>query len=215
MPITFPISTTAFMRTLLIAELSFDDPENVETNITGGGEIMKAELAPQLWSGEATLGKMTDTEARNADVLLSLLRGPAATFFAYDTRRPGPQLDRNGAILGAAAVIINSLPTSREMSLSGLPAAYVLSRGDWLHFNYAGRRALHRVVDVTVTASGTGVTPVFEVQPVVRAGAVTGTSITLIRAACKAVLVAGGVTKGTGARTIYSGMSFRWQQTLR
>lgn len=215
MTISFPMSTAEFMRTLLISELSFDDPENVETNMTGRGEVMKAELAPQLWSGEAIMGKMTDHEARDPDVILSLLRGAGRTFYCYDTRRPGPLLDRTGAILGAAAVVINSLPSTREMSLSGLPSGYVLSRGDWLHFNYGAARALHRVVDVTVTASGGGVTPAFEVQPNVRPGAVAGASVTLIRAACKALLVAGGVTKGTGTKTIFSGMSFRWQQTLR
>ena len=173
MPLTYPLSAAQFMQLMLIADLTFDDPENVETNMTGGGEVMKATLAPQLWSGEARLGNMTDREARDPDVLLSLLRGVGRTFYCYDTRRPGPRLDRTGAILGAAAVVIASLPNTQEMTLSGLPAGYVLSRGDWLAFDYGTapvRRALHRVVNASVTASGGGVTPVFEVQPNIRLG---------------------------------------------
>lgn len=217
MPLTFPLSAAQFMQTLLIEELTFDDPVNVEVNVTGGGEIMRSQLAPQLWVGEARMGIMTRREAASPDVLLSVLRREGATFFAYDTRRAFPQADPTGAILGASAVTVASNPNPREITLAGLPAGYVLTRGDYIAWDYGSptvRRALHRVVDATVTANGTGTTPLFEVSPFVRPGAITGNAM-LIRAACKAVILPDGVSKGSTRRTINTGMSFRLQQTLR
>jgi len=104
---------------------------------------------------------------------------------------------------------------NREISLSGLPANYVLSRGDYLSWTYnGGRRALHRVVE-PVTASAGGVATSFEVTPPVRPGSVTSTPVTLRRASCAAKLRAGTVQKGRSRRTVTDGMSFEFIQTLR
>jgi hypothetical protein len=217
MPLTFPLTAAEFMQQLLIEELRFDDPENVETNLTGGGETMRSQLAPQLWVGEARMGVMTRREMAQPDVLLSVLRRPGASFYAYDTRRAFPLMDPTGTILGGSFVGIAALPNARELSLSSLPPGYVLSRGDYLSFDYgtgAGQRALHRVVDLTVTANGAGVTPLFEVTPLIRSNAILS-GVTLIRASCKAVLVAGSADKGSTTRFMNSGMNFRLIQTLR
>lgn len=217
MPLTFPLTAALFMQTLLIEEVTFDDPVNVEVNTTGGGEIMRSQLAPQLWVGEARMSTMTRREAGSPDVLLSVLRREGATFYAYDTRRTFPQADPTGAILGAATVLVDLNPNPREIRLSGLPAGYVLTRGDYLAWDYGSpttRRALHRVVDATVTASGVGGTSLFEVTPPVRPGVIL-TAVTLIRAACKAVILPDSVSKGSTRRWMNTGMSFRLQQTLR
>lgn len=219
MAVTFPMLTANFFRTLLIKSLKFDTPENVEMNLTAGGEAMRSNLAPSLWSGEVKFGNMTRTEAANAQALLDLLRAPGASFYAYDTRRPGPLFDPTGSILGAATVTINSLVAgNRELKLQGLPAGYRLACGDYLAFDYGTtpvRRALHRVVNPLVTAAGTGITPNIEVTPPLRAGAAVGAAVTLVKAACKAVIVPGSIDTGTTARSMNDGMAFKFQQSLR
>lgn len=219
MALSFPLSTANFMDLLQVQQMRMDTPEQVEVNQTGGGEILRADLAPMLWKGEVRLGVQTRKEAADADVLLDLLRPAGRSFYAYDTRRPAPLLDPKGLILGANTPTIHSLVAGgRELRLQGLPVGYVLSRGDYLAFDYGTapiRRALHRVVDKTVTAAGTGITPVFEVSPPIRAGASAATWVQLIKPSCKAVIIPGSVDKGTSLRVITRDMTFQFQQTLR
>lgn len=218
MAYAFPLSVAEFMAVLPVSEVSFDTPEQVEVNQTGGGEILSADLGPMLWQGEVRLGTALRVEAAEADALIDILRPPGRTFYAYDTRRPAPLADPSGAILGASTPTIASLITgNRELTLAGLPAWYVLSRGDYLAFDYGSpsRRALHKVVSVQAQANGAGTTPAFEVTPMLRPGASVGAAVTLIRAACKARLVPGSVSKGTSFSTVTRDMSFRFIQTLR
>lgn len=216
MAFTFPLSIAQFMDLLPISEISFNAPAQQQIAQTAGGEIMSAELGPQLWRGQITLGRMTSDEARHPDVLLDLLAKGGRTFLAYDTRHPAPQLDPTGAILGAAAPTIHTLSAnSRDMRLTDLPAAYKLKRGDYLAFDYGGRRALHRVASTTVTADGAGTTPLFEVIPMIRPGALVGTGVTLVKAACRAKLIPGQIDHGRGKAWIAEGMSFQFIQTLK
>lgn len=215
--LTFPLSLEAFFGALPVAEITFDAPPQVEMAQTGGGEQLVAETGPQLWTGSVRLGLMTRAEAATPDVLLDLLRRPGASFYACDTRRPAPLADPAGTFLGATVPTIASLGTdAREIKLTGLPAFYVLSRGDYLSWAYnSGRQALHRVVDAAVNASAGGITPAFEVTPPVRAGVTVATPVTLLRAACKAVIRPGTVAKGTSWQTVTEGMTFDFVQTLR
>lgn len=218
MAYSFPLSVADFMRALPIAEISFDAPEQIEVNQTAGGEIITADLAPMLWQGDVRLGTMTHAEASHADVMLDLLRPAGRMFYAYDTRRPAPLADPAGLILGSTVPTIASLISgNRELTLAGLPAWYVLSRGDYLAFDYGtpSRRALHKVVTEQVQAGSTGTTGAIEVTPMIRPGASTGASVTLVRASCLARLVPNTVSKGQSIRTITRDASFRFIQSLR
>lgn len=155
-------------------------------------------------------------EAGRPEVLIDILRQAGRSFLVYDTRRPAPLLDPNGTILGAATPTIHTLSADpRELRITGLPASYVLSPGDYLSFTYGTnpvRYALHRVVATTTAVAG--LTPLFEVTPAIRSGAVTGAAITLIKAHCKAVILAGSVETGSGRRTITEGIGFGYVQSL-
>ena len=148
--------------------------------------------------------------------MISLLRGAGRNFLAYDTRRPRPVSDPTGSILGASSPLLDTLNVNnRDLRISGLPAAYVLKQGDYLGFSYgSGRRALHRVVPTTVTASGAGLTPLFEVVPMIRPGAVVATAVTLIKPVIKATVDPGSVNRGVTGAWVTTGASFRFSQTL-
>lgn len=217
MVLSFPLPIDDFFARLPVAEMAFRAPPQVVINQTGGGEILAADIGPMLWTGNVTLGRMLGLETATPDVLLDLLGPAGRSFWAYDTRRPAPVADPQGLVLGLASPVIASLPNAREMSLSGLPGWYVLTRGDYLAFDYGtpSRRALHRVVDTVVEANASGTTPAFEVTPMIRPGAITGAAVTLVRAACKARLIPGSVEKGITRNSVTEGMSFAFTQTLR
>ncbi|NTT86926.1 hypothetical protein [Tabrizicola fusiformis] len=213
--LSFPLSIANFFGLLPISQISFDTPEQVVVNRTAGGEILDADVGPMLWTGTVALGRLTRSEAASPDVLLDVLRPAGRTFYAYDTRRPGPLLDTSGTILGAAVPLIASVPSARELSLSGLPVGYQLSRGDYLAFDYGSpaRRALHRLVG-SATANGSGVTPAFEITPMLRPGATVGATVTLVKAACRARLVPGQTSKGQSRSVITEGITFQFIQSL-
>ncbi len=215
MTMTFPLVPGEFWARLPIATMSLDADTPVEFSRTAAGRAWTSDLGDPLYVGKVTLGRMTEAERRDVEVLLDILRPAARPFYAYDSRGRWPKADPRGRILGTAAPIIASIPSARELTLSGLPARYLLSRGDYLAFDLSGgRRALHHVVDAVVTASSAGVTPAFEVFPPLQASAAPGAAVTLVDAACKAILKPGGVTKGTSRHTITEGATFEFIQTL-
>jgi len=220
MALSFPLPLATFADTLLVAEASCYLPEQIVQSRTAGGEQLTADMGERLWTGRITLGPMTRTEFGRPDVLISLLRQAGRPFLMYDRRRPNPLADPNGTILGAASVTILALGGDpRELSLAGLPAGYTLSAGDYLSFAYTTlsvtRQALHRVVETTVVANGSGQTPLFEVHPPIRPGAAAAAAVTLRKPFCKAVMVAGAASEATGRNTLYEGLSFDWVQSLR
>lgn len=219
MALTFPLPRATFIDTLLAERVTCDLPELVEQSRTAGGEQLMADMGERLWTGRIDLGKMVRSEVGRPETLIQVVK-QGRTFEVYDRRRPNPLLDPNGTILGAASVTILALGADpREVSLSGLPAGYTLSSGDYMSFAYTSlsvtRQALHRVVDTTVVANGLGQTPLFEVVPAIRPGATATTAVTLIKPFCRAVMVAGSAAPSGGRSTLYEGLGFDWVQSLR
>ncbi len=162
---------------------------------------------------------MRPSRCRDALTLIDVLRQGGRTFEAYDIRRPWPRADFRGVLLGAAQPqILELAANNRQLRVSGLPTGYQLKRGDYIGWGYATgpvRRALHKVVDISVAADVTGRTAMFEVIPNIREGAQIGAAVSLIRPWCTAIIVPGSVTTGTAAATLTEGASFRFRQTLR
>jgi hypothetical protein len=150
-------------------------------------------------------------------VLIGLMDQPGATFLCHDRRQIGPASDPTGSGLGSRTVTIHSVASNlRELRLTGLPSGYVLSAGDMLGFQYGSspvRYALHRIV-VGGTASSSGLTPMLELVPNLRPGAVAGMTVSLIRPARKARLLP-EPSYGSGRQALSRGASFDFIQTLR
>ncbi|TPM92732.1 hypothetical protein [Mesorhizobium sp. B2-1-3A] len=171
--------------------------DNREFSGMGSGQILQADLGPQLWTASIMLRAWRATEARRIEALLNAVIRSAGSFYLYDPRKAVPARDPRGVILGASAVQINSLPDSKSMSLKGLPAGYRLTAGDYLAFDYGdpARRAFHELAE-DATASGGGITPAFEVNPFIRPGAVVNAAVTLIRPAMKCIIKPGSMDTG-------------------
>jgi hypothetical protein len=218
MPLGNVLTLAEFFSNLPIAQQTFWMPDQLEQNRTGSGEQITADLGDRLWQGDVLLGKMTRGEAGRHEVLIDLLNQAGRAFEIFDSRRPRPLLDPNATVLGASSVTILALGAdARELRLTGLPAGYTLSSGDYLSFTYGTspvRFALHRVV-LPVTANGSGQTPLFEVSPAIQPGAVVAAAVTLNRPRMKAVIKAGSMEPGRTSSTITEGVKFSFIQTLR
>lgn len=216
MPVTFPLPAADWFGALPVSSMSFDPVEHVVADMTGEGEWLTDDVAPMLWEGSVTLGRLLQTEADHAAVMMDLLRPAGRLFWAYDIRRPTPAADPGGMILGAATPQIRALPSgNRLISLSGLPAGYVLRRGDYLGFPYGGGRwALHRVAEAQVTAASTGNTPSFELSTLILPGAELGSPVSLIRPSIPMMREPGSVVTGETRARITDGFTFRFKQTL-
>jgi hypothetical protein len=215
--LSFPLSRENFMNLLKVRSVTFRDFHAIEASQLADGTIIKASLGATLWSGVIQLAPARNEDAAAIESLLSILQRPGASFFVYDPRRIGPRNDPAGTTIGSASPVIASVNAdNRQLALNGLPAGYVLSRGDMLSFSYLAsptRYALHRVVE-TVTANGSGSTGQFEVTPLIRTGATVGAAVTLVRPFCKAVLRP-SPDYGSSVPLITDGASFEFVQTLR
>lgn len=216
MALGFPLTAASFMNLLPIQSAKFWLPESRTMESTEGGDIFTADRGPRLWQAEFTLSQGQHDEIDDREARLAMLAQAGRSFFAYDPRRTGPKADPTGSILGASSPVIGAATTARDLQITGLPAGYQISRGDYIGFSYGSnptRYALHRAVTAPV-ADGLGVATV-EVTPNIRAGWAAGATVDLVQPVCKMILVPGSYNPGAGAGVITAGASFRAQQTLR
>lgn len=213
MAFSFPLTAAQFFNLLPITSARFWLPASMTMESSEGGEIFTADRGPRLWQAEFSLTDDHHATVDDREARLSMLAQAGRSFFAYDPRRTGPAADPSGAGLSGYSPVISST-TAREVTISGLPPNYQISRGDYLGWSYSSnpvRYALHRSVTAPVATAG-GVATV-EVTPNIRPGAAG--AVSLVQPVCKMVLVPGGYKPGTGAGVITTGATFRAQQTLR
>lgn len=214
MAFSFPLTAAQFMDLLRVQSARFWLPESLSIEGTEGGEIFTADRGPRLWQAEFTLaqGHHADVDAREAR--LALLAQAGRSFFAYDPRRTGPAADPDGAGLSGYSPVIGAATTARDLQITGLPNGYQISRGDYIGWSYGSsptRYALHRAVTAPVVSGGSATV---EVVPNIRPGWAAGAAVSLVRPACKMVVLP-GYGPGAGQGVISSGATFRAQQTLR
>jgi len=216
--LTFPLPLVDFFAGLKISTMPFDLGESLLSSQTGGGEIITVDNGPRLWSGSVSVPPNYHVPMRQVEALAHTLRQGGRSFFVTDTTAGYPAADPDGTTLGASTPAIASLDAdNKRLTIDGLPAGYVLTRGDMLSFTYGSptRHALHQIVTSSVTADGAGLTPLFEVTPFIRPGAAVDAAVTLVQPYCKAVLVPGSYQAGVRNPGMTSGFSFSFQQTLR
>jgi hypothetical protein len=146
---------------------SFEPVERQEISRTAGGAPIGKDFGPSLWFGTLTTEELPNDDALDYAALLNSLDGVIGTFEAWDLRRPTPRQYTDGSASDGVLQSVNA--NNKALRLSGLNAAQIVSRGDYLSFDYGTNRALHRVME-TVTANGAGLTPEFEVRPHLRPG---------------------------------------------
>jgi hypothetical protein len=187
--------TTDFWSALPIASAQpFSLRFRQELSGQASGTPRVADLGPEVWTTSIrTSGRIRRQRLMQILAQLEALGGGRDTFYAWEPLAEYPQSDPDGSVLGASAVVIDTLDDdARFLKLGGLPSGYVLTAGDFLAFDWGtpAHRALHRIV-AGGTADGSGVTPLLRVVPEIRAGAEEETSVSLIRAAAEMMILPG------------------------
>jgi hypothetical protein len=217
MALTYPLTFAQFLGALRVEEVTFRLSHPQEHTRLADGTVISASLGASLWKGSIRLAQANHPRHAEMEALIGLMDQPGATFLCHDPRQIGPASDRTGSILGSAVPTIHSVAANlRELRITGLPSGYVLAAGDMLGFQYGSnpvRYALHRIAVGGTAASG-GLTPLLEVVPNLRPGAVTGLTVSLLRPACKARLLP-DPSYGSGRQALSRGASFDFIQTLR
>jgi hypothetical protein len=217
MALVYPLSLAAFFDKVQVKDCKLKIDDNQETTGLGSGEILTAQKAPPAWLGSVSMRASHD-EVAEVQALIEALDGSINSFYLYDTRRifPIAYPDGAGLTIPAGGIKINSLgANNKSFSLKNAMANQIFSVGDLLSFDYGSnpvRRAMHRVVEASV-ASGTGVTPVFEVRPHFRVGVGVDVVVTVIKPAVKMRIVPGTFDEGSDTE-VTTTLSFQARQTI-
>jgi hypothetical protein len=218
MALIFPLPAADFLDLLPCQSVQFHCPPQTAATGLAGGDLIRAEVAPQMWQGAYTMPPMRPRVAASFEVLIEALQGVGGSFYAYKKNQIGPASDPRGIALSGRSVVISSIDVAgSRLRLSGLPAGLVLTLGDFLAFDYSAgpvARALHRLQSGGVASAG-GVSGWLSVSPHIEPGALVGAAVSLVRPACKAVIVPGSVDPGVTTGNITSGASFSFRQTFR
>lgn len=212
MAVSYPYTVSYFQDTFCPVEVIFDIQRNDELSGSGDGRVWQAELAPPLWTATFKLPPMPHAQGNELAAKIRKLQGSQQTFFLYDPTAKGPRYDPTGAILGSSTVTISSINTARSaISLQGLPANYVLTIGDRIQISYLTNPVKYAYIEVseTVTASSGGASPLFDIYPYLPTGITVGMTVTLIKAACRMILLPNNYSIGTNVAVLNNGMSFK------
>lgn len=205
---TFPVDLTAYLGGCArMDQQTFDLGEGLQVqNRTAGGEILRTGGAARLWRGSLALFPLRHEDARVLHAKLHILRAAGASFYIGD-------MTHRGGTRAAQFMSINA--TTGVFRVKGLPVGHVIKPGDYIAFDYSGRRAFHQF-ETGGTASSTGEIGALEVVPPFRPGsAVVDRTVTIGASKCRAVMVPGTARVGTSNIVATSGVSFDWTQTLR
>lgn len=216
MTVTYPYALSAFADLLKIASVVWDIQRNDELSGSGDGRIWQAELAPPLWTGTVTLVPMLNQAAKQIAARIRKLHGAQEALFLYDPLSQYPQADVGGARLGSSLVQVAAIGSNFDtLALKGLPAGYVLTVGDKMQIAYSSNPTRYAFLEVseTVAADGTGTTPAFGVFPHVPTGVAVNLTVTLLKPACKCVILPGSANPGTAGGNngggVTSGLTFK------
>lgn len=215
MTLADPLPAADFADLIKVASVKWWLQEQQELSGLGSGQVLVADLAPRLWHGTVSLCPMYNDEAAEVQSLVESLDGSLRSFYLYAPQKTYPKADPGGTILGSAAPVIHTIGgDNKTLRIDDLPSSYVLSRGDFLAFDYGSpaKRAFHRVMETAVASSG--LTPLMEIRPHLRPGLVTGTAIDLVKPAARVILLPGSFQPGAVRGPITEGMSFDVVQRL-
>lgn len=175
-----------------IADTTFWPMMRQELSRQGGGTTQGKDLGSPLWRASFVTAPKVRADVAVIEAALISLNGVVGSFLAHDVRRPFPKAYADGVFADTSTIGALDGANAFMIGLTGLPAGFILSPGDYLAFDYGTgpSKALHMVMS-GVTADGAGTTVNFEVFPSIRPGALIGAPVTLKRPSCEMLLEPG------------------------
>lgn len=175
--------TLTFPRTDILAGLTFPATTprikplwRQETSRSAGGVTLVKDLGPLLWQVSYLTTAIERDRAGEVEADLLTLENGGQLFEGYDPARPFPASDKLSPLTG---VTIHSIRTDRlALRITGLPAGFVLTKGDWLSIDDGTNLHLLRAAQTSVS-TGTGLSPWFEIRPGLRPSIVVAMPVVL------------------------------------
>ena len=212
MTITYPYPLADFADRLRITSIVWDIQRNDEFSGTGDGRVWQTELAAPLWIGTVSLITMENDAAKQIAAKIRKLHGAQEALFLYDPLSKYPQFDPGGSIIGTRVITVNSVSADLDgLSLKGLPAGYQMTTGDKMQITYGANPTRYAFLEVSedALADGAGVTPAFGVFPHVTQAIAANMVVTLVKPACRCVIMPGSHNPGTATKMHTDGAGFK------
>lgn len=209
--ITFPLPLSAFADLLKIKSVTADIQRNDQIDGLENGQILASEIAPPLRKLTVNIAPLSYDEDSEISAIIESMDGSIQPFYMFVPPRLYPQSDPKGSLIAGHVITITNVNSDgKSLTLSGFPVGYKVTRGDFVSFNFGGAanlRALHRAVQ-TVAADASG-NAIIEFRPHIHPGTATGTIVTLVKPALKAIMIPGTYNPGTVESQFVSGKSFQ------
>lgn len=172
-----PAITNIFAGTGIVDQ-RFQLVSRQEFSRTASGVTIGRDLGPALWQATYTLAPIRHEDVRRVEARLNSLNGVTRGFYAGDIRGKMPYAYPDG-VFNDTGVIASVNANGRMLNLSGLPANFRITAGDYMEYDYGvgnQLRALLQVVD-DVTATGGGVATNVEFRPFIPVGTPVGGAV--------------------------------------
>jgi hypothetical protein len=176
--------------------IGFDLHWRQEQSTQASGRVLVKDMGAPLWTLRATTKPLSPNTLDLWRAKLTALENGLQQFWAYPMSRCFPQAYPNGswptgsAFAGAGALA--SIASDRKtITLSGLPAGFKLTAGDYIAIG-TPQRDLHQVMEAATAGVG-GITAPFEVRPHIWPDVSPGGVVSVKQPACKMAIVPGSL----------------------
>jgi hypothetical protein len=209
MTITYPLDKS-FLANLPGFTTDFDLLWRQEQSRTAGGRTVVKDFGSPLWRASVQSRSLKPNELDHWRARLTTLENGLKTFRSFPKVRWFPIAYPNGSWpTGDAFAGVGSIATiaanRKAVSVSGFPAGYRFSIGDYLQI---GEKDLHQVVEAAVVDEN-GVSPQFEIRPHLWPGVAAPVAVTVKQPACLMTVVPGSVSSSADLGTGRGAISFQ------
>jgi hypothetical protein len=175
------------------------------------GVATAQQLAMPIWMADFASAWLPLRDAEALYARFEALHGPILTFHCVPMQRPHPVAWAGESLTG---VLVHEIGVDNQsLRLSGLPAGFVLSAGDYVSIETLSGLELFKVNEGGA-ATGTGVTPMLVLTDHVRPSVTAGLAVTLINPPAEMRLVPDSL-KSELRNKIQASVSFNAVQVVR
>lgn len=179
-----------------------------DVSILEGRRMESADFGTPYWKLTARTAAMTIAKADAFENFLFRASRGGATFVCPDFYRKRPRAYGETPLSGTKAIggafngdaTVQAITNSRQVTVAGLPAGFILKAGDLIEFNKTALvRSLHRII-ADVTSGGGGTAAVQFEPPLNTAIFTTAATVRFEMPSCVAMLTDYELPKGAGAK---------------
>lgn len=200
MALSFPYSREFLGNCLVGPVIPLDLIRYDEFSGAGDGRHWAAQKATPLWGASYALYAQTAAHAREINGKVNGLDGSRRTFRWSDLYYPGPAC---GITAGLGGVTVGGIRTADRgaINLSGLPAGFRVTAGDYLSISYgSGRVYFGQFAETSGLVGGGGTSGQVEMRPYLPFGISVGASVSLVQPYFIAMIPPRGFTPFTNFR---------------